>query len=143
MILLPIVFFFFDGFCVLPRKVDTPDLDDAASRYGFSIVSQLADILNNVLNPTCASNAISMVCRTFFKECKAVEGTYAGAQLWLPSLLCQRECDRHLEVWNTCLDDLEKKPDAKQSFDTQMLAMVMLRFDSLHLVLFHVCVCCP
>jgi hypothetical protein len=108
----------------LPHKGDTPDLDDADGTHGFSIVSQVTDILNNALNPTCASNAISLLCHTFFKECKAVEDATTGTQLWLPSLLCRSECDRHLEAWNTCLGDLGKDPDAKRSFDTQMLAMV-------------------
>jgi hypothetical protein len=99
-------------------------LDNAASFLGFSLVSQLTDILNNALNPICASNAISLACHTAFKECKAVEDASTGTQLWLPSLLCRSECDRHLEAWNTCLDNLENDPDAKRSFDTQMLAMV-------------------
>ena len=80
----------------LPHKGDTPDLDDADGTHGFSIVSQVTDILNNALNPTCASNAISLLCHTFFKECKAVEDATTGTPLWLPSLLCRSECDRHL-----------------------------------------------
>jgi hypothetical protein len=100
-------------------------MDNAAGPFGFSQISQLTDILNNALNPTCASNAISLICHAAFKECKAVEDAVTGSQLWLPSLLCRSGCEKHLETWNTCLHDLEKDPDAKRSFDAQMLALVL------------------
>ena len=88
------------------------------------MITQLTDILKNALNPTCSSNAISLACRAAFKECMAVGDAATGSKLWLPSLLCRSECDRHLEVWNTCLGDLEKDAEAKRSFDDQMLALV-------------------
>jgi hypothetical protein len=106
------------------HKVDTPDLDSTASDLGLSQVSQFASLLENVLNPTCTSNAMSLMCQTTFKACKAVEDAATGTQRWLPSLLCRSECDKHLEVWDKCLGDLEKEPDAKRAFDTQMLAVV-------------------
>ena len=104
--------------------MDTPNVDDVDGVYRFSIVSQYADLINSAMNPTCASNVLSLMCHTIFKECKAVDDATTGTQMWLPSLLCRSECDRHLEAWNTCLDDLEKEPDAKRSFDAQMLALV-------------------
>ena len=104
--------------------MDTPNVDDVDGVYRFSMVSQYADLINSAMNPTCASNVLSLMCHTIFKECKSVDDATTGTQMWLPSLLCRSECDRHLEAWNTCLDDLEKEPDAKRSFDAQMLALV-------------------
>jgi hypothetical protein len=81
-ILLPFVFLLTAS--VFIPQVDTPDLDDAASFIGFSIISQLANVVKIAMNPTCVSNVVSLLCHTAFKECAAVEDTTTGTQLWLP-----------------------------------------------------------
>ncbi len=104
------------------RQADTPGLDDTAK--GFSIVTSLANIIKNAMNPTCASNVISLLCNSFFKECVRVQGGSSRDELWLPSLLCRGACNKHREIWTQCLIDLELDPAAKSSFDAQMMSLV-------------------
>ena len=87
-------------------------------------MGQLASIVENVMNPTCAANVVSLICHTWFKECKQVVDLTNGSKKWLPSLLCRSECERHWETWSTCLANLEKEPDAKDNFDLQMQDLV-------------------
>ena len=114
-------------------------LDDANSKiFGFSVIGQLAAIIESAMNPTCASNVMSLVCHAMFKECKPVDGGSTENRRWLPSLLCRSECNKHWETWNTCLKGLElnNNPAAKSAFETQMLAAVHhLRF-AVHLTRF-------
>ena len=105
-------------------QADTPWLDNAADEtVGFSAITQFADILKNGMNPACAANAISMLCHSTFRECGQIADRTTSSPVWLPSLLCRSECERHGEIWNSCLateDDLE----AKDNFDTQMMSLV-------------------
>ncbi len=121
------------------RQADTPYLDDPA--MGISLVTQLANIINNVLNPTCASNVVSLLCSSFFKECVRVQDESSIGDLWLPSLLCRGACKKHLEVWTQCLVDLESDPAAKHTFDTQMMSLVrrMMSVVCTRLTLIHSC----
>jgi hypothetical protein len=118
-------------------KADTPDLDDAESNFGYSRIAQFTEIVDLAMNPTCAANVVSLLCHAVFKECQQVvpvtPPTAASADnidsettelLWLPSLLCRSECDRHLAIWNECVNEISEDPEAKKSFDTQMLALV-------------------
>jgi hypothetical protein len=93
--------------------------------FSFSIVGQLADIIESAMNPTCASNVMSLVCHSWFRECKQVDGGATGDQRWLPSLICRSECEKHQKIWATCLEDLDKNPAAKNNFETQMLSAVL------------------
>jgi hypothetical protein len=104
------------------QQAGTPAFDDPT--YGFSVVSQLANTIKNVMNPTCASNVISLLCNSVFKECVRVQDEYSRGELWLPSLLCREACKKHWEIWTQCLMDLELDPAAKSNFDTQMLSLV-------------------
>ena len=70
------------------------------------------------MNPVCASNVAAYICRTNFRQCQQVD------DMWVPSLLCRGECERHWETWSTCLDALEADPGAKANFDRQMAAVV-------------------
>ena len=88
------------------------------------MIGQLASIIENAMNPTCAANVISLFCRTAFKECKQTVDPSTGSERLLPSLLCRSECERHWETWNTCLANLEKDPDAKGNFGKQMQDLV-------------------
>ncbi len=106
--------------CMRQEKV--PLYDDPA--VGFSVVTQLANIINNAMSPTCATNVISLICSSFFKECVRVQDESSGDDLWLPSLLCRRTCKKHLEIWKQCLKDLESVPVAKSNFDRQMMSLV-------------------
>jgi hypothetical protein len=106
----------------LHGQADTPYIDDPA--MGFSTVTQLANIIKNAMNPTCASNVISLLCHSFFKECVRVQDESSRGELWLPSLLCRGACNKHWEIWTQCLIDLELDPVAKSSFDAQMLSLV-------------------
>ena len=47
-------------------------------------------------------------------------------QVWVPSLLCRSECDRHLTEWDKCVENVAADPDVKETFDTQMAALVGL-----------------
>jgi hypothetical protein len=104
------------------QQADTPGFDD--STLGFSIVTQMANTIKNALNPTCASNVISLLCNSVFKECVRVQDKTSRGELWLPSLLCRGACNKHLEIWTQCLIDLELDPAAKNNFDTQMISLV-------------------
>ena len=104
------------------RQAETPWFDDPV--YGINIVKSLADIIKNAMNPTCASNVISLLCNSFFKECVRVQDESSRGEVWLPSLLCRGACNKHWEIWTQCLIDLELDPAAKNYFDTQMLSLV-------------------
>jgi hypothetical protein len=103
-------------------QADTPFFDEPA--LGFSIMTQLADILKNAMNPICASNVISLLCNSVFKECMRVQDTSSTGYLWAPSLLCKGVCKTHWDIWTQCLVNLESDPAAKSKFDTQMMSMV-------------------
>ncbi len=49
---------------------------------------------------------------------------YRGGGLWLPSLLCRHQCEKHWDIWNECVADLESNPKTKRAFEKQMLALV-------------------
>ncbi len=105
------------------RQADTPFFDDHATT-GFSLLTQMANIIKNAMNPTCASNVISLLCHSVFKECVRVQDESSLGELWLPSLLCRGACNKHRELWTQCLTDLESDPAAKSNFDSQMLSLV-------------------
>jgi hypothetical protein len=104
------------------QQAYSPWIDDSVP--GFSLVTQMANIIKNALNPTCASNVISLLCHSVFKECVRVQDESSRGELWLPSLLCRGACYKHREIWTQCLIDLESDPAAKSNFDTQMLSLV-------------------
>ncbi len=104
------------------RQADTPRLDDPTT--GFSLVTQLASMMKNAMNPTCALNVISLLCNSVFKECVRVQDESSRGEVWLPSLLCRGACNKHWEIWTQCLIDLELDPAAKSNFDSQMLSLV-------------------
>jgi hypothetical protein len=104
------------------RQADTPYVDDPSP--GVSIVTQLADIVNKAMNPSCASNVVSLLCYSVFKECVRVQDESSRGEVWLPSLLCRGACSKHWEIWTQCLMDLESNPAAKSNFDTQMILLV-------------------
>jgi hypothetical protein len=101
---------------------DTPFIDNAHGPSGFSLVTQIATVIKNVLNPTCTSNIMSLVCRTWFRECKQVQDQSSSSsnQIRLPSLMCRHECERHLEIWDKCLLDLQIDSAAEANFHAQM-----------------------
>jgi hypothetical protein len=107
-------------------QADSPWLDDPA--IGLSIVTQVAGILKNAMNPPCASNVISLLCNSVFKECMRVQASSTG-YLWAPSLLCKGVCKTHWDIWTQCLVNLESDPTAKITFDTQMMLMVRHMID--------------
>jgi hypothetical protein len=103
---------------------DTPWIDSPLSISKVSLISVIAGILETALNPTCASNTISLICRSVFKECKQVTNRVTGSQEWLPSLMCRSECQHHADIWNGCLDALQiEGPEAKTTFDRQMVGL--------------------
>jgi hypothetical protein len=104
---------------------DSPWLDSPRdSRFGLSLVSELADLIKPVMSKDCYSNVASMICHAAFKECKMVEDVSTGGKIWLPALLCRGECEKRYAVWEECLADIEKDPKAKADFDTQMSTLV-------------------
>jgi hypothetical protein len=90
------------------------------------MIEQIADIINSVMNPLCSSNVVSLICNSWFRECMSVEDDFnrGGDGLWLPSLLCRHQCEKHWDIWNECVADLESDPKTKQDFEKQMLALV-------------------
>jgi hypothetical protein len=90
------------------------------------LIKQVADVLESAMNPTCASNVLSLICHSFFKECQQVEDSSTGEAIFLPALLCRSECERHWKIWNSCLAALKTDTDAKRHFDFQMQFMVPL-----------------
>ncbi len=89
------------------------------------MVGDVAEIFYSAMNPTCASNVVSLVCHTVFRECVAVNDKLRGGETrWLPSLLCRSECDKHWETWNKCVADLNADPEEQTLFNTQMQSLV-------------------
>jgi hypothetical protein len=87
-------------------------------------MGEIASFMQNALNPACAANVMSVICSFAYRQCKQVEDRPAENPVWLPSLLCRSDCERHLETWHSCLDNLEHDPDAKRNFETQMAQAV-------------------
>ncbi len=83
-----------------------------------------ADIFHSAMNPTCASNVVSLICHTVFRECVPVNDKLNGGTRWLPSLLCRSECRKHWETWNKCVADLNADPEGQNNFQTQMQSVV-------------------
>ena len=69
------------------------------------------------MNSRCASNVAAYWCRTNFRQCQLV------GDMWVPSLMCRSECEQHWESWSECLDALKADPDARASFDRQMVEL--------------------
>jgi hypothetical protein len=66
---------------------------------------------------------VALNCHSSFRECAQVEdGTAARNKMWLPSLLCRSECERHYEIWETCLAEIEADATANRAFDDQFEA---------------------
>jgi hypothetical protein len=106
------------------RQVDTSWLDDEASPAGVSMIMTGAEIIYSAMNPTCASNVVSLICHAVFKECVPVIDKLHGGTRWLPSLLCRSECDKHWDTWNKCVTDLVADPEGRTNFNTQMQSLV-------------------
>ena len=68
----------------------------------------------------CSFNVLSLFCRSQFRECAQVEDTSYEQAMLVPSLLCRSECERHHEIWNQCVADLEKNPVDKAAFNNMM-----------------------
>jgi hypothetical protein len=94
------------------------------SPYGVSSIGTVADIFYVAMNPTCASNVVSLLCHASFRECVPVNDKLNGGTRWLPSLLCRSECDKHWETWNKCVADLNADPEEQKQFNTQMRSLV-------------------
>jgi hypothetical protein len=86
-------------------------------------MTQVGSIFDQVMSPKCAANVKALLCGAFFKECQQAEDA-SGSLLWFPSLLCRDECERHQEIWNSCLDDIKKDPEAERRFEKGMLQVV-------------------
>jgi hypothetical protein len=99
----------------LYHLLDVPTLDKSPN----SLLIPIATVVEVAMNPSCASNVLSMVCNAVFRECRPVEDRSSKATLWLPSLLCKSECEAHLQVWNECLATIEES-GKKAEFDAQM-----------------------
>jgi hypothetical protein len=100
-------------------------VDDSEFTIGFSVLDQIADIIKGVMNPLCSSNVISLICTSWFRECMSVKDDFnRDGGLWLPSLLCRHQCEKHWNIWNECVADLESDPKTKHDFEKQMQAMV-------------------
>jgi hypothetical protein len=105
------------------RQVDTPWLDDNKSR-GVSFIKTVADIFYFAMNPSCASNVVSLLCHASFRECVPVKDELNGGTRFLPSLLCRSECEKHWETWNTCVADLNADSEKQEIFNTKMQSLV-------------------
>ena len=88
----------------------------------FSFVGQLASVFESVMNPKCASNVVSLVCHTAFRECARVATL---RDVWAPSLLCRSKCKQHLKTWKSCVAELENDPETKRNFDDAMKNLVL------------------
>jgi hypothetical protein len=74
------------------------------------------------MDPTCVQNAMSILCSAAFRECREV-----SPGQWLPSLLCQAECDRRRSIWNECVATIQGDGVAKAAFHDAMIEMVCPR----------------
>ena len=99
--------------------------DEVVSIGGKSLVTQITDILKSAMNAKCSANVISLLCRSWFRQCVQIGDASSGSQFWVPSLLCRSECEQHWNTWMKCLSDIGEDRDAKRKFDTQMLALVV------------------
>ena len=98
-------------------------MDHPDSVAGLSIINSVANVIRSVMNPTCASNVVSLLCHSFFQECRQVKDSSEN-DVWVPSLLCRGECERHWRIWSDCIDILEADGEAKAIFDARMLELV-------------------
>eukprot|EP00398_MALV-I-01_sp_L67-1_P000699 gene699-605_t len=92
---------------------------------GPSYMYQFATLLN-VMNEECSANVVEFMCHSFFKECKEVEvedPLRASANVFLPSLLCKTECERHKAMWDLCMAKIQTNLDDKKIFDSNMATM--------------------
>jgi hypothetical protein len=107
-------------------------LDDARIKYfgkgGFSKFSQFGEGIKAVMSAECSSNVLSLFCRSQFRECGQVEDTSYEEAMWVPSLMCRSECERHYGIWNQCVADLEKDPVNKAAFNDMMQKLVAIVF---------------
>jgi hypothetical protein len=105
---------------------DTPHLDKTNGQFGFSLVTQMADIVKNAMRPSCASNVMAIVCRSWFKECVQVvdASDAARGEIKLPALLCQSECQPHLDTWNSCVSEIETDAAALANFEEVILGVL-------------------
>jgi hypothetical protein len=93
--------------------LDTP-WAKLSTTTGANYITHLHDILDTVMSPNCVSNVMDLACNSLFKTCSQVEGD------WVPSLLCQSDCEKHFEVWGNCVENIEADPFLKEDFAAQM-----------------------
>ena len=98
---------------------------DMKNAPGGGFVAIFADVIGKFFtDPECLSNIEAMFCHAAFRECQEVEDDMGS--LWVPSLMCQSECEKHNAVWDTCLQSLERDPEVKLGFDTAVTELVRI-----------------
>ncbi len=84
----------------------TPWTDDNNRLLKGSLIHLLSNLIESVMNPTCAANVASLLCHSAFREWKQFKHKVNGSPIWLPSLFCRSECKQHWETWLTDLDSI-------------------------------------
>jgi hypothetical protein len=88
------------------------------------MIDEMAKIFTQYMDPVCAANAVDIACNAMFRECGQVENAFAGENLWLPALMCRSECDKHAQIWEGCLREMERDVDLLTAFDDQTSTMM-------------------
>jgi hypothetical protein len=100
---------------------------EMADKKPHSLLRVARSSFEQALSSDCASSATSMLCNSFFRECKAVEDESTGGPLWLPSLLCKSECEKHLFTWKSCVNKIEARGEnSKAEFENAMFDAVII-----------------
>jgi hypothetical protein len=89
-----------------------------------SILNPLNALHQAMGSEECAINVFSLICNSLFRECKEVNNPETGETRWLPSLLCQSECENYRSKWDECVAAIELDTTSKEAFKSQMLEIV-------------------
>jgi hypothetical protein len=92
---------------------------------GISIIDTLSQQVASVMDQSCTSNVVAMICHATFRECKEVEDlTAGGGTVWLPALQCRSECERRLGIWDQCVSEIGTDSEGKARFEQAMQNLV-------------------
>jgi hypothetical protein len=93
---------------------DTPFLDVESG-----LMAPIAETINSAFtDPKCVANLMSMICNSWFRECKEVE-----SNVWLPSLMCHDTCVQIHDIWVDCVEDVKSDPVLLTAFEAQMFGL--------------------
>ena len=70
------------------------------------------------MDANCTDNVMEHVCNIFYKECVEVDDVESGERIWMPSLQCRGSCEGYLNVFNSCIAQMDE--NGRDSFETAL-----------------------